>query len=119
MEIGVDIVDISELSRIIDNMSILKKIFTEKEIEYCNNKESREQHYAARFAAKEALIKALNAYGDKILLNNIEIENNDEGRPTMRLIDEKINKKYTIKLSLSHSPTSAIATVITLKTDMK
>lgn len=66
------------------NREFYNKVFTLKEIAYCNSKACPEQHFAARFAAKEAVIKAVNKL-EKVFYNDIEIINDQEGRPLINL----------------------------------
>ena len=111
MEIGVDCVDIARFSDILNDEKLLHKIFTAREIEYCKAKKPFSQHFAARFAGKEALIKALSHYNIQIPLNQIEIINNQHGSPFVRILDDKY-KSFEMKISLSHSKEIAIACVI-------
>ena len=77
MEIGIDCVDISRFKK--SNIMIKKsfrRIFTENEINYCEKKENPAQHFAIRFAGKEAVKKALSGLNIDIALKNIEIKIN-------------------------------------------
>ncbi|UCE38199.1 MAG: holo-ACP synthase [Thermoplasmata archaeon] len=115
MEIGVDCVNIDRFEK--ENLSseaLLKKIFTEKEILYCEKKTKSSQHYAVRFAGKEAVMKALNQYNIKIPTNKIEILNNEKGIPYVRILDNNLND-LDVKISLSHSKDIAIAMAIIYK----
>lgn len=96
----------------------LTKVFTEKEIEYCYSKKEPAQHLAARFTAKEAVIKAFAGFGlNKIPLNNIEIVKNREGLPFVHITKEGYKNKYDVKISLSHCEDKAIAfAIVVLKT---
>jgi len=114
MEIGIDCVDISRFNEDIIQKNILKKIFTQNEIQYCNNKKNPPQHYAARFAGKEAVIKALFSYNFKVLMNQIEILNKENGIPFVRFLDKKY-RVFDIKISLTHSREVAMAFVIVNK----
>lgn len=102
MEIGVDCTEISRF----ENMSqaFKQKIFTDKEIEYCENKAKPAQHYAAKFAGKEATVKALSSKGTKTPVEKIEVLNDKNGLPYLNLPNAKI--------SLAHSNETAIAFVI-------
>ena len=84
--IGIDIVNIPQFRTAIERWGdrFKKRVFTKKELEYCNGRKFTEQHLAARFAAKEAFIKAL---GRGIKLTNIEVLNNQEGKPYMKISD--------------------------------
>lgn len=112
MEVGIDCIDISRFDKdACSNKKFLTKIFTKNEISYCQSKAKAAQHFAVRFAGKEALIKALSSYNVKIPLNQIEILNNGKGIPHVRILDDKFNY-FNIKLSLSHSNKVAIAVVL-------
>jgi len=120
---GVDIVEVFRMRDAIlkwgDNF--LKKIFTDREIKYSNSKRFSFQHYAARFAAKEAVVKA---FGEPrkfpLKWTEIEVLNDDEGKPIIKFHDDalKLKKKKNIDdviVSMSHSKNYAIANVILLK----
>ncbi len=109
-------VDIEEIGRFRAKPQLFyKKIFTPDEQSYCEKKSQPEQHYAVRFCAKEAFIKALSGFGydaAHIALNEIEVYHDERGYPMIRY--EKDNK-ITSKISLSHNQTSAMACVIVSK----
>ena len=117
-------IDIIEVDRIKDNIEkygneFLNRIYTEKEIEYCEGKKTvKFQSYAARFAAKEAVFKALSDFIDnkfKVEWKNIEILNDENGRPYINLygnLKEMIKEKCEFDLSLSHIKDIAIANVV-------
>ena len=120
---GVDIVEVFRMRDAIDKWgdSFLKKIFTDKEIGYSTSKRFSCQHFAARFAAKEAVIKA---FGEPkkfpVKWTEIEVLNDDEGKPMIEFHDDALklkNKKKIsdVVLSMSHSKNYAIANVILLK----
>jgi holo-[acyl-carrier protein] synthase len=120
---GVDIVEISRMQDAIKKWgeAFLTKIFTPREITYSNSKRFSHQHFAARFAAKEAVVKA---FGDprKHPLNWTEIEvlNDREGKPTIVFhkgaLAVKNKKKISeVIVSLSHSKEYAIANAILLR----
>ena len=121
--IGTDIVNIKRLEKSLKKYDkVFKdKIFSKKEILYCESKKNPTSFYAKRFAAKEALSKALGIGIRKgIIFKNIEIVNNLYGKPSVllkgdvkRFLKKKIkNKKYKIYLSLSDDIPWAQATVI-------
>ena len=115
MEIGIDCVEISRFNKdVISKKNILKKIFTENEIRYCEKKVKTSQHYAVRYAGKEAIVKAFSSYKLKISMNQIEILNKKNGIPFVKILDDKLNN-FNIKISLSHSRKIAIAVVIVTK----
>ena len=121
--IGTDIVNIKRLEKSLkkNNTNFKNRIFSKKEIQYCEKKKKSSSYYAKRFAAKEALSKALGTGIRKgINFKDIEIINNNYGKPTIKLrgstanfLKKKIkNKKYSIYLSLSDDTPWAQATVI-------
>jgi len=124
--IGIDTIEVSRIERQIlkEKNTFIKKIFTDKEIEYCETKiKNKAQNYAARFAAKEALLKALGTgLRDGLKWKEIEIANNELGKPellvtgmTKQLIEE--NKISKIHASLSHIKEIAVAVVILEQSD--
>ena len=121
--IGTDIVNIKRMDKSLKKRGFLfkKKIFSKREILYCENKKNPSSFYAKRFAAKEAFSKALGTGIRKgVNLKNIEIFNNSQGKPSIQLkgnlknlLKSKLrNKKYYIYLSLSDDKPWAQATVI-------
>ncbi len=117
--IGIDLVDVRRMEGIIFRWQekFLKRIFTEKEISYCNNKKNPAQRFATRYAAKEAFVKALYPKGTEgINFRDIEISEK-ENRPTINMFD-KIKKHCETKgvknihLMLSHDGNYGIANVI-------
>lgn len=112
LEVGIDCVDIARFDKkALSNRNLLERIFTKDEIQYCNRKPKPPQHFAARFAGKEAIVKALYHYDIKIPANQIEILNNREGIPFVRILNERY-KGFEIKISLSHSSEIAMAVAI-------
>ena len=115
---GVDIIEISRVQKSIDNLgdSFLHKIFTEKEIEYCEKKgKSRYEHYAARFAVKEAVFKAISkTLEDKYSISwkDIETTNDEQGRPRVEISNINNNIIEDIDISISHCKEYAIANAV-------
>lgn len=116
---GVDIIEISRIKTAIEkDNKFIKKIFSEKEIEYCESKVKKAQHYAARFASKEAFFKAIGTGWRKgMSWTDISIENNELGKPDIKLTGETLkyfNKSgyKSITLSISHSKEYAVGFVI-------
>jgi holo-[acyl-carrier protein] synthase len=115
LEVGIDIVDITRFNKdVILKKNIIKKIFTDNEIQYCEKKDNSSQHYAVRFAAKEAVVKAFTCYDLSVSLRHIEIINKKNGCPYVKILDDKFSG-FDIKISLSHSNDIAIAFVIVTK----
>ena len=121
--IGTDIVNIKRLEKSLKNYDrrFKNRIFSKNEIIYCEKKKNPIPYYAKRFAAKEALSKALGTGIRKgIDLKNIEVTNDALGKPSINLkgnvadlLRKKIKtKKYSIYLSLSDDEPWAQATVI-------
>lgn len=120
---GVDIVEVFRMRDAIDKWgdNFLKKVFTDKEIEYSSSKRFSCQHFAARFAAKEAVVKA---FGEPkkfpIKWTEIEVVNDGEGKPMIIFYHDALKLKELKKidkviLSMSHSKNYAVANVILLK----
>lgn len=115
--VGVDTEEISRFKKYVDDPknSFIKRIYTEKEIEYCYKDKKSAEHLAVRFCAKESAYKALSGLGVQgISLKDIEIENDANGVPFINFINKKLDG-YASKVSLSHSKTSAVASVIVFK----
>ena len=121
--IGNDIINIKRMEKSLKRYGSKFKnnIFSKNEISYCERKKNPEGFYAKRFAAKEALSKALGTGIRKgIKFKNIEITNDSYGKPSIRLkggVDNYLKKKlkrkkYNIYLSLSDDKPWAQATVI-------
>ena len=111
---GVDIETISRFNESkITSRTFLNLCFTPLEQQYCLSKAKPAQHFAARFAAKEAATKALSGLNQSLEYYKMEITNNSSGRPSLTfLTDNPILKNLIIEVSLSHSDTLAIAIVI-------
>ena len=117
---GVDIIEISRIKDSIENLgeSFLNWVFTKKEIEYCESKgRAKYQHYAARFAVKEATFKAVsedisNKYDT--LWKDIETTNDEQGRPSTTISILQNDKIENIDVSISHCKEYAVANVVVL-----
>jgi holo-[acyl-carrier protein] synthase len=118
--IGVDIENISRFRglTIEKDAPFLNKIFTEKELDYCFSSADPAQHLAARYAGKEAVIKASGTL-DRVNLSykEIEIVNDDRGIPGVCIRKKGVNN-LKILISLSHSQETAIAfTIVALSAE--
>ena len=115
---GTDIIEIERIRESIEKTGqpFIDRIFTPNEIRYCESKNNvKYQHYAARFAAKEAIFKAISkALDDKFSIGwkNVEILNDSNGRPNIKFIDINIEGLNGIDISISHCKTYATATVV-------
>ncbi|MBI4055184.1 MAG: holo-ACP synthase [Elusimicrobia bacterium] len=82
--IGIDIVEIKRIQSLARrNARFLSRVFTEEEVRYCKSKRKKWQHLAVRFAAKEAVWKALGRYAPS--LRKISIRNDAQGKPIVTL----------------------------------
>lgn len=117
---GTDIIEIERVKESIENLGekFLERVYTKKEIEYCESKKKQKyQHYAARFAAKEALFKAISwKLEDKyeICWKDIEVLNNKQGRPELKVIGVDLKNIENIDISISHCKNYAVANVVVL-----
>ena len=117
---GTDIIEISRIKESIEKLgkAFLERIFTENEIKYCESKKKQKyQHYAARFAAKEAAFKALSwKIDDKYSISwkDFEVANTEQGRPTLKVIGINLKDIEDIDISISHCKNYAVANVIVL-----
>ena len=117
---GIDIIEIERIKAALDRFGqqFIKRVFTNAEIEYCRNRKNSSGHFAARFAAKEAVFKSLNAsFATGIRWREIEIMHNDRGAPVARLHGKLLDEKQRhgiekIEISITHSSTFAAAVAI-------
>ncbi|MEP6684312.1 MAG: holo-ACP synthase [Parafilimonas sp.] len=116
---GIDIIEVERIKQNIEKDAGFKElIFSVNEINYCESKANKFEHYAARFAAKEAFFKALGTgWKEGTNFNEIEIVNNLEGKPELILsgtTKQTLSALGFLKIlvSLSHLKTLATAVVI-------
>lgn len=120
---GTDIIEIERIKNSIEDEAMgkafVERVYTPKEIAYCESKKMQKyQHYAARFAAKEAAFKAISEQlEDKYAVSwkNIEVMNDEQGRPSLNLIGIDLKNIEDIDLSLSHCKEYAVANVTLLR----
>lgn len=118
--IGGDIFEVAQMKKQMakDGQNLLDELFTEREQSYCRGKRYPERHLAARFAAKEAMFKALSTGRlPGYLWKDVEIENAPIGKPSISLSGKTkvLAKKLKVKrifVTLSHSSKWAMAHVI-------
>jgi len=118
--IGIDIVEIARIKEIFARRGerFRNRVFTRAEIDYCENRASRLESYAARFAAKEAAMKALGTgWGEGVGWREIEVARTGRGAPTIQLHGRALERMTEIgarkaHLSLTHSSDIAMAQVI-------
>jgi holo-[acyl-carrier protein] synthase len=118
--IGIDLEEIVRVERVFANPRALARVFTPHEIAYCQPKHNCFQHLAARFAAKEALFKALGTgLSGGLHWTDAEVRNESSGKPYLTLsgpasaLAERLGVR-TVLVSLSHSRHYAIAQVMLL-----
>lgn len=113
--IGCDIIEIERIKKACERESFVKRVFTEQEIAYCNARKTQAySSYAARFAAKEAVLKALGTGLRDGEIKEIEVVNDELGKPSIILggYHKALSEKKGVKrihISLSHTRTEAIA----------
>jgi holo-[acyl-carrier protein] synthase len=115
--IGIDIIEISRIEESIAKYgdTFLSKLFTQNEIAYCKSKPFPTQHFAARFAAKEAFSKAVaTGWSGEFEWKNIEVKNDPMGKPDLLLYGKTAETLtgYSVFLSMSHSDTTVVAFVV-------
>lgn len=106
---GIDMVEIERIGRAIENDAFVRRIYTPREIEYCESRgAARASSYAARFSAKEAVSKALGTgISQGVSFQDIEVVNDDDGKPRVMLRGEA-EKRYrmlggiAMDVSLTH-----------------
>jgi len=111
--IGVDIEKTDRFKKKLKDKRFLNKIFTQEELNYCFSNKYPEKHLAARFAGKEAMIKAYcSLYKDILDFKSIEIINNKKGVPEIKLLENsKKSCKLLNRISLSHTDDNVVAFV--------
>lgn len=115
--IGTDIIEVERVGRAISQEAFKKKVFSEREIAYCES-QKKDESFAGRFAAKEAFFKALGTgWRDGMGITEVEILNDHLGKPEIYLsgkAKEVFEQKggTHVHLSISHIKTQAIAFVI-------
>lgn len=120
--IGVDVVDVKRMKIVLDarGAPLIKKLFTETEIAYCSAKKNPHEHYAARFAAKEAVSKAMQTgWSGKFRWRDVEVINNPSGAPRVILHDYVAQQleHFTVHISLSHTENTVVAFAIIEKSE--
>lgn len=117
--LGIDMVDIDRITGMISKERGFRElVFSPGEIAYCETKANRFEHYAARFAAKEAFFKALGTgWADGTAFSEVEVIHNGSGRPDLNLLGSTRERLAPLKItrilvSLSHIKTIASAVVI-------
>ncbi|MGD0339299.1 MAG: holo-ACP synthase [Bacteroidota bacterium] len=115
--IGIDVIEIGRVRQTMERWGnrFLQKIFTENELHYCLARKNPYQHLAARFAAKEAVSKALATGWTGIFRwQDVEIINDAAGKPEVRFLGYLGDNLHDrrIHLSLSHAETIVVAVAV-------
>jgi len=119
--LGIDIIEIARVKKSIDSYGdkFLEKVYTEGEINYCNSKFNKYQHYAARFAAKEAVYKALaSGWKEGLRWKDIEIQNDTSGMPSIKpsgKLKSFLSDDTQLRISISHSDNYVTSVAIIFK----
>ncbi len=107
--VGIDIIEIDRIKKSVDRFGdlFLNKIFTKTELKYSLSRANKYQHLAARFAAKEAIAKALaTGWSKGFRWKDIEIFNEKNGMPKVKLTGQLANfvsREKSLKITMSHS----------------
>ncbi|AGM24202.1 holo-ACP synthase [Fusobacterium animalis] len=116
--IGNDIIEIERIEKAISKESFKDKIYTQRELENIKKRGNRAETYAGVFSAKEAISKAIGTGVREFSLTDLEILNDDLGKPYV-VVSEKLDKiikskkkDYQIEISISHSKKYATAMAI-------
>ncbi len=115
IQTGIDIIEVKRIQEAIERQGdkFLERVYTKQEIAYCKNTGKMQyQHYAARFAAKEAIFKAISSelpknIGD--IWTKIEIQNEKDGKPIANLEQLNLKNIESMDLSISHLKEYAVA----------
>jgi len=117
---GIDVVEVSRIARAVERYGkrFLERVFTADEIRYCESKRNRIERYAARFATKEAAMKALGTGLSRgVTWQQIEIRREPGGRPTVFFAGVAAEFARQLgaaraHLSITHTQAMAVAHVI-------
>lgn len=123
--LGVDIVEIDRMERAIErHPRLVERIFSEEERAYCEKRSRPAVHYALRFAAKEAVLKALGTGFSGMGFRDVEVVREDTGRPVPRLSGMAAKRAVELgviemHLSLSFTHTTAVASAVAVTADAR
>ena len=121
--IGIDIIEVKRVEKMLEKRgeSFLNRVFLPEEIEYCREKSYPAQHYAARLAVKEAVMKAFGeGWNEKIGWKDILVNRTHKGQPGVELLEKgkKLKEERgvdNVLISLSHADNYSVAQAIILK----
>ena len=116
IRVGIDILAVQRISRLLrENAGIEHEVFTARELEYCDRRGRRDEHLAARFAGKEAVLKAIGTgFSRRLRWTDVEILRDGAGRPRVELHGDLASYARRagiaqVDVSLSHSGGLAVA----------
>ena len=117
--LGVDIVEVDRIRKALENQpKMVQRVFTEQEAEYCGARKNQYQHFAGRFAAKEAALKALGTgWAEGIRWRDVEVSSEPSGRPHIHFhgraeeVFESLQAGRAL-LTITHAKAYAVAVVI-------
>ncbi|MCB0725976.1 MAG: holo-ACP synthase [Ignavibacteria bacterium] len=112
--VGIDIIEISRIRKLMEDYGdrFFQRILTENEIAYCRKFSKPEHHFAGRFASKEAYSKSIGTgVGKEFSWKDIEILNNEKGKPYIVHLKENEFSNYKYEISISHTEEYACAAV--------
>lgn len=117
--VGVDIVEVERITHSINKETGFRELlFSVQEINYCESKAKKFEHYAARFAAKEAFFKAIGTgWAEGTAFNEVEIYNDSSGRPYIKLLGKTaitLEQLTIAEIHVSLSHTSAIGMAVVM-----
>jgi holo-[acyl-carrier protein] synthase len=117
--LGIDMIEVERIAaKINKNSGFREMLFSKDEIAYCEQKTNKFEHYAARFAAKEAFFKALGTgWGEGTSFSEVEVTNTENGKPQLSFSGNTANiinamHLSNILVSLTHLKSVASAVVI-------
>lgn len=116
--IGIDISDIDKIAKSVESEAFQRKVFTPAELKSCGEIKNSAECFAGKFAAKEALMKALGAgIRQEVWFTQIEVLNNEAGKPYINVSGEagmllQQSGAKNVHISISHSMGTAVALVI-------
>ena len=123
--LGVDIIEIGRMREALLRRPRMKeRLFSEEERAYCESRNKPEIHYAMRFAAKEAVLKALGTGFSGVRFRDVEVGRDDRGRPVPHLLGRAAELAeeagvVEMHLSLSFTHTTAVASAVAITEEMR
>ncbi len=124
--IGVDMLEIARMERVMKRRpSFVRRVFTDEERAYCESCARPAEHYAARFAAREAVLKALGTgFAEGIGVRDVSVTRDDSGRPRALLVGRaaKVARAQGVReiaLSISHTREVAVANALAVTDDVR